>query len=279
MIFLIFACSTEEAGILHPTSELYSASMISITASSYAMGYPDTEPGPYGNHWKETAQPQHTVNISAFEIDQYEVTVSDYSYFLSHLYSQHPEAARPHSHPLQPIILDEYGSFQPLEGEANRPMRYVSWYDAATFCAFRGKRLPTEAEWELVAKGSDIENPRAFPWSPDGGASCQKAVYYTNRTLCEEHPAEVGSRSPQGDTPDGVADIAGNVSEWVFDWFDTYSAEEATDPTGPSQGKYKVLRGGGFRETSDALRSTDRVAADPLSRSEGIGFRCARSLQ
>ena len=71
--------------------------------------------------------------------------------------------------------------------------------------------------------------------------------------------------------------MGGNVSEWVNDWYDRYGEEAVTDPQGPEQGRYKILRGGGFRETSDAMRSTDRVVADPASRSEGIGFRCAVS--
>ena len=85
----------------------------------------------------------------------------------------------------------------------------------------------------------------------------------------------VGSRSPAGDTPEGLQDMAGNVSEWVWDWYSTYSADAQENPIGPQNGRYKILRGGGFRETSDALRTRDRVPVDPSSRSEGVGFRCA----
>ena len=85
------------------------------------------------------------------------------------------------------------------------------------------------------------------------------------------------ARSPEGDSPDGIADLSGNVSEWVWDWSARYEADAITNPKGPDEGTYKILRGGGFRETADALRATDRVEADPRSRSEGIGFRCALS--
>jgi formylglycine-generating enzyme required for sulfatase activity len=276
MILLLLSCAYE--GLQLQPESLNEENMVSFDESSYMMGFPDTDPGPYGNSWKETAQPQHSVVLSAFTIDKFEITVQQYSDFLTSLHNYHPEGSIPHYHPLQPITLED-GIFLPLDGEEQRPMRYVSWYNAATYCSYYGKRLPTEAEWELVAKGNDIDNPRAYPWSPDGGADCKKAVYFTNRILCEEYPAVVGSRSPEGDTPEGVSDLAGNVSEWVFDWFEIYPEEEVTDPRGPDTGEHKIVRGGGFRETSDALRSTDRVSADPLSRSEGIGFRCARSKQ
>ena len=178
-----------------------------------------------------------------------------------------------HHHPLQPLEWTG-NAFEAKEGMDNHPIHYVSWYDAVTYCRSLNKRLPTEAEFEYAIKGNDTENPRNFPWS-EGGPTCQKAVYYTNLTLCEDRPAPVGSRSPAGDSPEGVADLSGNVSEWVWDWSARYDSTAVMDPKGPDDGTYKILRGGGFRETSDALRATDRVEADPRSRSEGIGFRCA----
>ena len=118
--------------------------------------------------------------------------------------------------------------------------------------------------------------PRGVPWDTPGGWSCHKAIYYTNETLCAERPEPVGTH-PDGDTPDGISDMAGNVSEWIFDWFAEYTEESQTNPVGPDDGVYKILRGGGFRDSSDALREKDRVLANPKSRSEGVGFRCAVS--
>ena len=199
------------------------------------------------------------------------MTVADWADFLSDLGGTD---AAVHYHPLQPLVWRS-GGMVPQSGEEERPARYVSWYDAATYCAWLGKRLPTEAEWERAARGDDPDAPRSYPWE-EGGPSCEVATYYTNRTLCSDDPKPVGD-TPDGDTPDGLSDMGGNVSEWVNDWYDRYGEEAVTDPQGPEQGRYKILRGGGFRETSDAMRSTDRVVADPASRSEGIGFRCAVS--
>ena len=240
---------------------------------TFAMGLADIEPGPYGNHWKENAKPQHSVQLSSFYLHKTEVTVMAYASYLSTL--QRYGASGPNTSTLMPITQDLDGHFLPNEGHAQRAINYVSWYDAASFCAAIGARLPTEAEWELAAKGNSAEEPRAFPWSPSP-TNCNVAVYFTHRTLCETAPADVGSRSPQGDTPDGVSDLGGNVSEWTLDWYGRYSSEATIDPSGPDTGVYKVLRGGGFRETADAMRSTDRVMARPSSRSEGIGFRCAK---
>jgi formylglycine-generating enzyme len=273
MIWLALSCAgvgSEYSKVVADLSE-----MAEFGETTFAMGYPDNEPGPYGNNWKETQQPQHSVSLSAYALDRTEVTVEAYAAFLNGIAADHPAHAAPHHHPLQPIEWID-GVFSPVEGEEQRPIRYVSWYDAVTYCSWRGKRLPTEAEWEQAVKGSDPEAPRSFPWT-EGGANCQKAVYYTNLALCEAKPAEVGSR-PEGDSPEGISDLAGNVSEWVSDWSARYTEEAAEDPQGPETGTYKLLRGGGFRESSDALRSMDRVMADPLSRSEGVGFRCAVGL-
>jgi len=248
-------------------------SMIWLEGGTFTMGYPELPPGPYGNHWKENQQPAHEVTLSGFYMDQTEVTIESYVSFLNDLYQVRPTVAQAHFHPLQQISFD--GLFYVEESALQHPVHSVTWFDAVTFCGWAGKRLPTESEWERAAKG--LENPtQAFPWT-DGGANCDKAVYFTNRTLCEEAPREVGSRSPLGDTPEGLQDMAGNVAEWVHDRHGPYPGEPQTNPTGVAEGAYRVLRGGGFRETSDALRTMDRVPANPASRSEGVGFRCAVS--
>ena len=116
-------------------------------------------------------------------------------------------------------------------------------------CSVRGgnrrvSAYPPRREWERVAKGPTDE-ARRWPW-PEGGPTCQNTVYYTNYTLCEPEPVAVGSRSPAGDSEEGVQDLSGNVAEWVSDWYARYEADAQTDPRGPSSGTHKILRGGGF---------------------------------
>lgn len=274
---LVFLCSVSCVSPFEFESKASTVaveSMVFLEEGSFLMGYPDVTPGPYGNHWKVNQQPEHIVSVRSFYMDPTEVTVSDWSLFLNALYAVSPTSAASHYHPLQPLVFD--GRFEADDSFASSPIRYVNWYDAATYCAWAGKRLPTESEWERAAKGLG-ESGRAFPWLEVGGPSCLRAVYFTNKVLCEERPVDVGSRSPMGDTPEGLMDMAGNVAEWVTDWAGPYSEEALSDPTGPVEGRYKILRGGGFRETSDAMRTRDRVPADPLSRSEGVGFRCVTS--
>ena len=275
---LLFSCTSTsqfEPIIADTSNMVLIESSTESDVITFLMGFPDKEPGPYGNHWKETAQPQHEVSLSPFYIDTTEVTVNAYVQMLNQL-SENSQVGNRMTHPLMPIAYDESNnSFDVLDGYDQHPMNYVSWYEAMVYCSYIGKRLPTEAEWEVTAKGDDTENPRAVPWE-EGGWSCQKAIYYTNETLCADRPTTVGTH-PLGNTPLGISDLGGNVSEWVFDWFDYYSEEAQSNPIGPSSGIYKILRGGGFRDSSDALRTTDRVMANPLSRSEGVGFRCALS--
>lgn len=240
----------------------------------FNMGYPDIDPGPYNNHWKASAKPQHAVKVLPFYIDRTEVTVGEYVEMLNQLI-EYPSTLEKLVHPLMPITFDPENGFAVLDDNAERPMHYVSWYEAMAYCATQQKRLPTEAEWEITAKGTDVENPRGVPWETPGWG-CHKATYYTNETLCADRPEPVGTH-PDGDTPDGISDMGGNVSEWVFDWYSDYDVDPLINPVGPDSGTYKILRGGGFRESSDALRVNDRVVANPKSRSEGIGFRCAVS--
>ncbi len=250
-----------------PNTEL----MATVQGATYTMGHPDVAMGPYGNNWKSNQLPPHSVTVSTFLMDVTEVTVKDYVVFLNDLLPQ--QAAGAHHHPLQPVRFVD-GAFEPSTGsEATTPIRMVSWYDAATYCAWAGKRLPTEAEFELAMKGSE-EDDRPYPWGRSK-PTCETAVFFTNEALCASRPQPVGSVS--GDSPEGIADLSGNVAEWVRDWYAPYTAEAADNPVGPESGKHKVLRGGGFRDTSDGLRSMDRLGVAPTRRSEGVGFRCVVS--
>ncbi len=269
---LLLGCSPSSedsaAAAWRPAAEgEVSIDRVAIEAATYERGKEDATSSPYGDAWRENELPQHSVTVSAFSIDRNEVTVERWAAFLNAL----GPAAEAFHHPLQPVVWEGHG-FWPADGEDLRPVRTVSWYDAVAFCAWAGGRLPTEAEWELAAKGA--ESDERYPWGSEG-ASCERAVYFTNYTLCETGPQPVGSRSPDGDSPYGLTDMAGNVAEWVFDRYGRYSDEELSDPTGDDSNRWRVMRGGGFRDVDDSLRTTARWAVLPDRRSEGVGFRCA----
>jgi sulfatase modifying factor 1 len=237
---------------------------VSIDATTFLQGHPEADSGPYGNYWKENEFPAHEVTVDDFALDRTEVTVAAWAAFLN-------DGAGPvHHHALQPVVWED-GGFVPVSGSETGPIRYVTWYDAAAYCAWAGGRLPSEAEWELAAKGDEEENNR-YPWGDDG-ASCSKAVYYTAETLCADAPQDVGDR-PDGDSVFGLADMGGNVAEWVFDFYDRYDEDAQENPKGPREGDLRILRGGGFRETAHEMRPSARSAAPPDARSEGVGFRC-----
>ncbi len=269
VLLLVGCTATEDDPAARPGTP--DIAPVSIDALTYNQGKEDATPTAYGDEWKENEQPQHPVTLSAFAIDPTEVTVEAWAGFLDGI----GNAAAVFHHALQPV---EWNGEQWLarEGESTLPIRYVSWFDAAAYCAWAGGRLPTEAEWELAAKGPDGDD--RYPWGA-GGADCDLAVYFTNRTLCETRPQPVGSRSPQGDSFYGLSDMAGNVAEWVHDRYGRYTAGEQTDPIGEPDGDYRVMRGGGFRDTDDSIRTTARWAVQPDRRSEGVGFRCAHDVQ
>ena len=240
-------------------------------ASTFVMGHPEQDMGPYGNAWKSNELPPHEVTLSPFALDIHEVSAADWADFLNAHLQGAPQAAV-HHHPLQPVKWNG----ERFEARDDGPARMVSWYDAVTYCGWAGARLPTEAEWERAAKGLEDDN-QGYPWGTDR-PGCAEAVFFTNRSLCESSPQPPGSRSPAGDSAEGVADLAGNVAEWVWDVYAPYTSEAQVDPRGPDQGDSRVIRGGDYRSSSDMLRSMARQGVRPHTRSEGIGFRCASSL-
>jgi formylglycine-generating enzyme required for sulfatase activity len=147
----------------------------------------------------------------------------------------------------------------------------VSWYEADAYCAWLGARserrvsLPTEAQWEYAARG---EAGRKYPWGDE-----EPSAHHANFMMHVGEPTPVGIY-PLGATPQGVQDLSGNVWEWCVDWYGPYGAGEQTDPNGPRQGTYRVLRGGGFSNDPVFCRAAFRYYGVPGGGSDVVGFRC-----
>ena len=231
--------------------------------------------GPFemGSQRTDDEMPVHTVTLDDFYIDQYEVTTTRFATFLNE------QASVMDMSTLSSYIGNEDfylrydgGVWRVVKVYADYPIVWVSWRDARAYCEWRGGRLPTEAEWEKAARGTD---ERVYPWG--WGIDCSVANYYH----CVENgrTTDVGSH-PAGASPYGAVNMAGNVREWVNDWYykDYYSISPPDNPPGLDSGIIKVLRGGGWRSPQDFLYVTDRAAyAQVTFRNNDVGFRCAAS--
>ncbi|HOD09060.1 MAG TPA: SUMF1/EgtB/PvdO family nonheme iron enzyme, partial [Myxococcota bacterium] len=205
-------------------------------------------------------KPYHKVTLSAYYMDMTEVTQSEYKKCI--------DAGECDTPPCD---------WDPSE-MPNRPVVCVNWSQAGEYCAWAGKRLPTEAEWEKAARGTD---GRKYPWGNED-ATCEYAVMYdgTDYSCGTNSTWDVCSKSPAGDSPYGLCDMSGNVWEWVSDWYDFryYTNSPASNPTGPVSGSYRIFRGGCFDYSAGNLRASYRYAHyNPSAAIALVGFRCARS--
>ncbi len=207
-------------------------------------------------------QPQRLVYLDTFWIDRYEVTNVQYLRYVLATGADWPPYWREEPFP---------------EKMALHPVIGVSWWEADAYCRWAGKRLPTEAEWEKAARGTD---GRIFPWGNEPAGWLKSNIAHPGSKRGTKYPPLANvNRYDRGVSPYGVYQMAGNVSEWVADWFDPeyYRRGETRNPTGPSQGTDKVFRGGSWNEDPEVARSAGRNAAAPDHRSYLIGFRCAKT--
>ena len=203
-------------------------------------------------------QPVHRVQGSPFAMDRHEVTNGRYQICVKAGVCVAPSLSSSNA---RPHYFDD-------PAFADYPVIYVSWQQAAQFCAFAGGRLPSEAEWERAAAGSD--SPHTYPWG-ESPPDCTKA----NFAGCVGDTDRVGRRLA-GRSPDGALDMAGNVWEWTADWYDAayYSRSPSQDPAGPDIGTLKVMRGGCWVSGENSLRTTCRKADLPGLWAPNVGFRC-----
>ncbi len=208
-------------------------------------------------------RPVHEVTLDAFWLDRTEVTNAQFAGCVA------AGACQPPAHTSSYTRDQYYGN----DEFADYPVIYVSWNDARDFCAWAGGRLPTEAEWEYAARGPE---GFTYPWG-NQDISCDLANYSGNDGFCVGDTSEVGDY-PDGATWIGALDMAGNVWEWVNDWYDSgyYGKSSDENPSGPASGEYRVLRGGAWDYVDDGARSSNRFANHPDSRRNYLGFRCAQ---
>ena len=239
------------------------APMIVIPEGEFMMG---SYEGP------RNQRPEHSVWLDTYLIDQFEVTMHRYQKFLDE--TKHDP----------PPLWDDGASFE----VGDRPAVGINWSSAVAYCQWVGKRLPTEAEWEKAARGTD---GRRYPWGHmqpfvdianyNRGVWVDYAITLRSVTagikgMSIRHGLKEGGKSPYG-----LYHMAGNAAEWVSDWYDRNYYEESPkrNPTGPESGEKKVLRGGSWEDMPQRLQVTARGSAEPNFPEEAndltIGFRCA----
>ena len=208
--------------------------------------------------------PRHKVYLDAFYIDRFEVIGEDFEKYLQ---------ANPKEHP---TITGWWGR-QVRPDMKNRPVFGLTWNRCKKYCEWKGKRLTTEAEWERVAAGLE---GRKFPWGNE--LPSIKMANFNRCCFVKKGLAinTIGSY-PFGATPNGVHDLAGNIAEWVHDWYDKnyYKYSEYNNPKGPEKGVNHVIRGGAWNSLSGYLRSSARYGYNEAKDFYGIGCRCAKSAE
>jgi formylglycine-generating enzyme required for sulfatase activity len=230
--------------------------MVFIPAGNFKMGCDQAHNGGELCNGDELL---HTVYLDAYQIDKNLVTTAQYAQCVA---AGHCTAPGDTSSNLR---LSYYGN----SSYSNYPVIHVNWDQSNAYCAWAGKRLPSEAEWEKAARGSS--DTRAYPWG-DATPTCALA----NSNYCVNDTSAVGSY-PGGASPYGVLDMAGNVWEWVTDWLGpNYLVEPHENPLGPATGELRVIRGGFYFDDAKYVRATMRAGHDPNDATDYIGFRCAR---
>jgi formylglycine-generating enzyme required for sulfatase activity len=248
-------------GIKGEERDFGGAPMVFVPAGVFTMGY-------NGPEAQAAEKPEHQVYLDAFWIDKYEVSIR--------LYKVCGGAGR-RCPVVPPPPLNWKPDYFDDDRYQERPVFNVTWADAEAYCESVDKRLPTEAEWEMAARGTD---KRKYPWGNDFNLSC--AQYGRGDKYAGNQPnnySEVKSNNfDYCATPYGTFNMAGNVWEWVADWYDenAYRNPQSNNPVGPQSGQLHIARGGSAANRPELLRTTLRLALAKDFYQEDIGFRCAK---
>jgi eukaryotic-like serine/threonine-protein kinase len=234
--------------------------MVYVPAGYFAMGSDDG----YSDE-----KPVHSVYLDTYWIDKFEVTNSQYAQCVA-------DGACSRSSYKSSATRDSYYGNPDYD---RYPVINVDWFQAVAYCRWAGGRLPTEAEWEKAARGT-VSNTypfrtRTYPWG-DTTPTCSLVNYFGGTDGCVGDTSAVGSY-PAGASPYGAMDMAGNVWEWVADWYavDYYSNSPNEKPTGPTSGEVRVVRGGSWYDAGDVMHSAYRSWTEPNHYLWGLfGFRC-----
>ncbi len=246
--------------------------IVDIPEGWFLMGTIRKDDDPFGleTQYDDTEFPQRRIWLDAFSIDRDEVSMAEYLAFLHQQELPVPRKLR-HLiwHLIDVHVLPDYVM-------ARWPAMFMDWEEADRFCRVHKKRLPTEAEWEKAARGTE---GNLFPWGikdPDADLAVS-GLYHVHQIPLV---AAVDSFE-EGRSPYGLSHMAGNVREWVNDWFgpDYYPRMPERNPPGSDVGRYKSVRGGSWRSRPQLLRTATRNGAVPSTRSPNVGFRCAKSAK
>lgn len=261
LLVIVLVSAAESAGGLleqlrkpRPSPELQvhpEVPMIMIPEGAFRMGADGTDA-------LEDEKPQHEVWLDRFEMDRDEVTTGHYAEFLV-------STTRPAPWQWESVDLSQH---------SDRPVIGVSWFDAEAYCRWRGKRLPTEAEWEKAARGTD---GRLFPWGNQSPRE-ELANFGLGARFSYSQVLAPVERYEQGRSPYGLSQMAGNVGEWVADWYGSayYETGARRNPSGPELGSFRVVRGGSWSDLPKYLLTYGRFKLLPETRNSYTGFRCAR---
>ena len=243
---LLAGCEKPPEGMVKVPKGEFTMGSNEVDREAKAVQYGDRRP------WYANERPERKVDLKAFHIDRTEVTNQQYQEFLKATGTPAPPHWANGAYP---------------QGLGEHPVVLVTWHEADSYCKWKGKRLPTEAEWEKAARGTD---GRKFPW---GGDFDTKKV----NTLGEYGGTVPVGTLKEGASPYGAVDMSGNAQEWTADWYKPYPGNDFNDKEYGEQ--FKVVRGGGWGgmghySLSVYVRTSFRNTANPQARYDDVGFRC-----